>query len=136
MENKKKTRPQGKRVVPVATDAHGCSHKGLLELQILPSNYLRNYKRGGGWLWNVPCRDCANKGGEGGHKMGDKFDLSRLMPKKGKRDVGYYCNCGPIRHDMEKKHPNKAMYTCDLVLCMGCYNIWKESMGRTSRHRK
>ena len=23
------------------------------------------------------------------------LDLSRLMPKKGKKDVGYYCNCGP-----------------------------------------
>jgi hypothetical protein len=41
-----------------------------------------------------------------------------LIPKKGKRDVGYYCNCGPTGHDMEEEHPDNAMYTCDLVLCM------------------
>ena len=132
---KKKTRPQGARVIPEATDGHGCDHKGLLDLKILPSDYLRNYMKVGGWLWNVPCRDCA-KGRQGSHNKGDELDLSSRMPKKGKRDVGYYCNCGPVGHEMEDDHPDKAMYTCDLVLCMGCYERRKESMGRTSRRRK
>ena len=132
---KKKTRPQGARVIPEATDGHGCDHKGLLDLKILPSDYLRNYMKVGGWLWNVPCRDCA-KGRQGSHNKGDELDLSSRMPKKGKRDMGYYCNCGPVGHEMEDDHPDKAMYTCDLVLCMGCYERRKESMGRTSRRRK
>jgi hypothetical protein len=131
----KKTRPQGARVIPEAADGHGCNHKGLLDLKILPSDYLRNYMKVRGWLWNVPCTDCA-KGRQGSHNKGDKLDLSSRMPKKGKRDVGYYCNCGPVGQEMEDDHPDKAMYTCDLVLCMGCYERRKESMGRTSRRQK
>jgi hypothetical protein len=45
-------------------------------------------------------------------------------------------NCGPIGHEMDDEHPDKAMYTCDLVLCMGCYEGRKESMGRTGSRRK
>jgi hypothetical protein len=48
-DNKRKARPQGKQVIPAARDAHSCSHKGWLELEILPSNYLKNYMREGGW---------------------------------------------------------------------------------------
>jgi hypothetical protein len=93
--NKRKMRPQGERVIPAATDAHGCRHKGLLELKVLPSNYLKKYMREGGWLWKVLCKDCPKRKEGGDHKNGGKLDLSGLMPKKGKRDVGYYCNCGP-----------------------------------------
>jgi hypothetical protein len=46
--------------------------------------------------------------------------------------MGYYFNCGPTGHDMEEEHPYKATYTCDLVLCMGCYDRYKGVMGRTS----
>jgi hypothetical protein len=123
--NKRKTRPQGEQVIPAATDAHGCSHKGLLELKILPSDYLKSYMREGGWLWKVPCKDCAKRKEGGGHNNRDKSDLLGLMPKKEKRDVGYYCSCGPTGHDMADEHPLKAMYTCDLVLCMGCYDSRK-----------
>jgi hypothetical protein len=134
--NKRKTRPQGEQVIPAATDAHGCSHKGLLELKILPSDYLKSYMREGGWLWKVPCKDCAKRKEGGGHNNRDKSDLLGLMPKKEKRDVGYYCSCGPTGHDMADEHPLKAMYTCDLVLCMGCYDSRKEGMGRTRRRQK
>jgi hypothetical protein len=78
--------------------------------------------------------DCAT-GGDSGEAERDLLDLS-TDTKEGKRDVGYYCNCGPIGHEMENEHPDKAMFTCDLVLCMGCYESRKESMGRTSRWQK
>jgi hypothetical protein len=47
-EPKKKTqkreeRPQGERKVPVASDAHGCDHSGLLELLPLERKYLQAY---------------------------------------------------------------------------------------------
>jgi hypothetical protein len=80
---KNKTRPQGARVTPEATDGHGCDHKGLLDLKILPSDYLRNYMKVGGCLWNVPCRHCA-KGRQGSHNKRNELDLSSRMPKKGK----------------------------------------------------
>jgi hypothetical protein len=85
---KKKTRPQGARVIPEAAYGHGCNHKGLLDLKILPSNYLRNYMKVRRWLWNVPCTDFA-KGRQGSHNKGDELDLSSRMPKKGKRDEEY-----------------------------------------------
>jgi hypothetical protein len=72
------------------------------------------------------------RGGGGGEVK----DLDRLLPKKGKKDVGYYCNCGPTGHDMKKEHPYKASYTCDLGLSMECYDKGKEGMGRISRQRK
>ncbi len=89
----------------------------------------------GGWLWNVQCKDCARTGGNGDND-GTTLDLSRLIPKNGKKDVGYYCNCGPTGHEMLEEHPYKKIYICDLVLCMGCYDKRKEGMGQTSRRRK
>jgi hypothetical protein len=85
----------------------------------------------GGWLHNVPCKDCAEEGGGG-----EDADLNQLLPKKGKKDVGYYCNCGPTGHEMKEDHQYKALYTCDMVLCMKCYDKRKEGMGRISRRRK
>jgi hypothetical protein len=85
---------------------------------------------------NIPTKDCA-MGGENGGIERNMLDLSLLFPKKGEQDMGYYCNCGPTGHDMEEGHPYKAMYTCDLVLSMGCYDRCKQLMGRrTSRQRK
>jgi hypothetical protein len=92
---KKKAKPQGARVIPEATDGHGCSHKGLLDLKILPSDYLRNYMKVGGWLWNVPCKDCA-KGRQGGHNKGDELDLSSRMPKKGKETSDITATVGQL----------------------------------------
>ncbi len=131
----KKGKQQVGRTIPEATDKHGCKHKGLLDLKVLPSDYLSNYMKEGGWLWNVQCKDCAKRD-DSEENDGTEMGLSGLMPKKGKKDVGYYCNCGPTGHDMEDEHPYKEIYTCDLVLCMGCYDKRKERMGRTSRRRK
>ncbi len=86
IEWKKKAKPQGERINPEATDAYGCKHKGLLECKVLPSDYLSNYMKEGGRLWNVRCKDCL-KGGGIGDNGGTMLDLSRLMPKKGNKDV-------------------------------------------------
>jgi glucan-binding YG repeat protein len=131
---KRQATPQGERIIPKATDAYGCKHKGLLDLKVLQSDYLKIYMRKGGWLWNVPCKDCV-KGGGNEDDDAPMLDLSNQM-MKGKKDVGYYCNCGPTGHDMVEDHPYKRMYTCDLVLCMGCYDKRKGKMGRPSRRRK
>ena len=72
----------------------------------------------GGWLWNVQCKDCARRGGNGDND-GTTLDLSRLMPKNGKKDLGYYCNCGPTGHEMLEEHPYKEIYTCDLSTMYG-----------------
>jgi hypothetical protein len=49
MRGKKKAKPQGERSIPEATDTHGCKHKRLMELKVLPSDYLMGYmKKGGG----------------------------------------------------------------------------------------
>ena len=90
----------------------------------------------GGWLWRVPCKDCTSKSDGKGEEGGYIEGLSQLLPKKGKKDVGYYCNCGPTGHGMKEEDPSKELYTCDLVLCMGCYDRRKGRMGRTSRRRK
>jgi hypothetical protein len=37
MQGKKKAKPQGEQSIPEATDTHGCKHKGLMELKMLPS---------------------------------------------------------------------------------------------------
>jgi hypothetical protein len=87
-------------------------------------------------VYNIPTKDCA-MGGDNGDIENNLLDLSLLLPEKGGNDMGYYCcNCGPTGHDMEEEHPYKAMYTCNLVLCMGCYDRCKGVMGRTSRRRK
>jgi hypothetical protein len=39
----------------------------------------------GGWLHNIPCKDCSVGGGPR-----EVEGLNRLLPKKGKKDVGYY----------------------------------------------
>ena len=129
--DKKKAKPQGGRSVPKATDTHGCKHKGLMELKVLPSNYLMGYMKEGGWLHKKPCKDCVRVG-----ECGEDEDLTQILPKKGIKDVGYYCNCGPTGHEMKEEHPLKTEYTCDLVLCMKCYDKRKEGMGRPSRRRK
>jgi hypothetical protein len=36
-----------------------------------------------------------------------------LLPKKGEKDMGYYCKYGTTEHDMKEEHPYKAMYTCN-----------------------
>jgi hypothetical protein len=47
MREKKKAKPQGEQSIPEATDTHGCKHKGLMELKVLPSDYLMGYMKGG-----------------------------------------------------------------------------------------
>jgi hypothetical protein len=75
------------------------------------------YMKKGGWLHNVPNNDCAEEGGEG-----EDADLNRLLLKKGKKDVGYYCNLGPTGRELKEDHAFKALYTCGMVLCMKCYD--------------
>ncbi len=124
--------------IPEATHKHGCKHRGVLDLKVLPSDYLRSCMKEGGWLWNVQCKDCAKRD-DNEENDGTEMDLSRLMPKKGKKDVGYYCNCGPTGHEMGEEHAYKALWTCDMVLCTECYGKRVEKMssgGRRSRRHQ
>ena len=116
---------QGNRKVPEANDSQGCVHHGLLELLALPKVYLGAYVKEGGWLYKKPCKDCEKK------ENGNVLDMSTLLKLKGRSDVGYYCNCGPIGHKMsEDEEPSyKQRWTCDMVLCMPCYDERKLALG-------
>jgi hypothetical protein len=121
-EKKKNEEKKGKRRVPEAEDEHGCKHSGLLGLIALPKNYLRTYVKEGGWLYKKPCKDCAAKeSGNGDENL--VLDVANLLGTKGRAEVvAYYCNCGPAGFRMNEDHAYKAAWTCDMVLCMTCYN--------------
>ena len=123
----------GKRKIPEAGDKHGCDHHGLLELIPLPKAYLEAYVRVGGWLHENPCKDCAQKEGDGKERV---LDVSTLLELKGKKDVGYYCNSGPAGHRMGKDEEWRHHWTCDMVLCLDCYARRMTSMGSCKRTRR
>jgi hypothetical protein len=131
--------PQGERKVPVASDKHGCEHSGLLELLAIDRGYLRAYVKEGGWLHRTPCKDCAMAE----DNMDDRvLDVATLLTSKGKKEIGYYCNCGATGHkmDIEAEPEWKRKWTCDMVLCMPCYDKRKQTMGdgggKRTRKRK
>ena len=41
------------------------------------------------------------------------------------------CNCGPTAHTMPEDDPSKALYSCDMVLCVPCYKERKEAFEKT-----
>jgi hypothetical protein len=137
-ENKKKPKQieeqKGKRRVPKAEDEHGCKHSGLLGLMALPKIYLRAFVKEGGWLYKKPCKDCAAKETGNGNKD-LVLDVASLLTIKGKQDVGYYCNCGPRSFGMKDSDELKALWTCDMVLCLSCFNERENKMSgdRTSK---
>ena len=58
------------------------------------------------------------------------MDMSSLLELKKRRDFGYYCNCGPVRHKMieEEDCAKKTEWTCNMVLCTPCFLRRQESM--------
>jgi hypothetical protein len=120
--------PQGERKVPEAKDKHGCIHHGLMDLLALPKGYLKTYVKVGGWLHNKPCKDCATKVGGSPPQV---LDVSSLLKLKGVTEVGYYCNCGPVGHmmNMEEQPTHKKQWTCDMFLCIPCYDGRMSTMG-------
>lgn len=111
---------QGLRKVPKATDEHGCRHSGVRDLVVLHKNYLAKYVKVGGWLHRMPCKGCEDGISGVGERERVK-DVSSLLTLKGNNAVGYICNCGPTGHAMEEENSLKEEYSCDMVLCMGCY---------------
>jgi hypothetical protein len=99
-----------------------------LELLALPKAYLKTYVMVDGWLYKKPCKDCAKKEDGAPHQV---LDMSTLLTLKGKTDVGYYCNFGVTGHkmNMEDEPLHKQQWTCDMVLCQGCYDKRKQTMG-------
>ena len=132
---KKNAPKQGGRKVPVPGDMHGCGHSGLLELLPLERKYLQTYVKEGGWLYKTPCYDCAKS--EGGGKK-PVLDVSDLLNGKGMGELGVYCNCGPVGHNMdEDEEPiRKQQWACNMVLCMDCFNRRKTGMGGTNGEGK
>ena len=124
---------QGKRKAPEAGDKHGCNHNGLLELLPLPKAYLEAYVKVGGWLYKKPCKDCAEREGDGTEQV---LDVSTLLGLKGRKDVGYYCNSGPAGHRMGEDAEWRHQWTCDMALCMDCYAHRLTSMGSSKRTRQ
>ena len=86
-----------------------------------------------GWLHKRPCKDCTAKIGIMSELV---LDVSTLLNLKGKQDVGYYCNCGPTGHKMEDEPAWKQQWTCDMVLCIPCYDKRKTNMGNGKRTRQ
>ena len=134
VKKKAKVKPQGGRKVPEASDKNGCVHQGLLELLALPKAYLEVYVRVGGWLHKKPCKDCAVKEGD---SAGRVLDVSTLLGLKGKNSLGYYCNCGPTGHKMvmDDEPVWKQQWSCDMVLCMPCYDERMKRMGEEGGRR-
>jgi hypothetical protein len=99
-----------------------------MDLLALPKGYLKTYVKVGGWLYKKPCKDCAKK--ESGSSQ-QVLDVSSLLELKGTTEVGYYCNCGLAGHmmNMEAQPSYKKRWTCDMVLCMLCYDGRKLRMG-------
>ena len=131
--------PQGLRKVPVKGDDYGCDHSGLWEMVRLEKEYLKAFVKQGGWLHETPCLDCA-KNEEG--KTDPVLDMSSLLELKGRREFGYYCNCGPVGHKMtsEDDSSQKLQWTCNMVLCMPCFSkrqaLMDEATQGTRRGRK
>jgi hypothetical protein len=133
--------PQGERTVRVASDTHGCGHSGLLDLIRMEKTYLQAFVREGGWLHQIPCKDCAKEEGSRNERV---LDMASLLNLKGKKELGYYCNCGPTGHKMDEEDEpvHKQQWTCDMVLCMHCYHKRKLGMveggtrGKRNRRQK
>jgi hypothetical protein len=64
MQEKKKAKLQGERSIPEATGTHGCKHKGLMELKVLPSDYPMGYMKKGGGSIMYRARIARRKGVE------------------------------------------------------------------------
>ena len=133
---------QGEREVPEAGDSHGCDHSGLLELLPLERKCLQTCVKERGWLDKVPCFDCNKNKGE---KNQDRvLNVAELLRLKGKQVLGVCCNCGPVGHKMvaEVEPTRKTQWSCDVVLCLECFEIRKKEMGdavgpkRTRRTKK
>jgi hypothetical protein len=119
---------QGERTLRTPGDIYGCGHSGLLELLPLERKYLQAYVKEGGWLYATPCYDCAKKEGGSDNRV---LNVSDLLKVKGRGGLGFYCNCGPVSHNMdhEEEPERKKQWACNMVLCMDCYNRRKEGTG-------
>jgi hypothetical protein len=119
-KKKKVIEKKGRRAMPKPCDDHGCQHVGIHELKELPKEYLKVYVKRGNWLCNKPCKDCACKPEEEKDRVMDVAEI--LKNKKVKNDdMARYCNCGRTAHSMEEDDEFKQGFTCDMVLCKGCY---------------
>jgi hypothetical protein len=78
-------------------------------------------------LYKKPCKDCAAKETGNGNKH-LVLDVASLLTMKRKQDVGYYCNCGSRSFGMKDGDELKALWTCDMVLCMSCFNERENKM--------
>jgi hypothetical protein len=111
---------KGRREMPKPCDDHGCQHVGIHELKELPKEYLKVYVKRGNWLCNKPCKDCACKPEEEKDRV---MDVAEILKDKKVRsdDMARYCNYGRTAHSMEEDDEFKQRFTCDMVLCKGCY---------------
>ena len=118
---KEKQGLQGLREMPMVKDRHGCIHNGLRSLTLLDRPYLTMFvKNEKAWLHKKPCKDCGDNKNEETDDM-RILEMGRLLENRGRKELGYYCNCGQTGHLMEEDDPRKASYSCDMVLCPGCY---------------
>ena len=138
-----KPKPKGGRKMPVPCDKEGCKHSGLTELREMSTPFLKAYVKKGGWLENMPCKDCAGKPeGQQTDRVMNVADLVNDTDEP-KDDLARYCNCGPVAHSMKEGDGFKMGFTCDMILCKGCYRkrvevddgIRGETSRRSSRNR-
>jgi hypothetical protein len=111
---------QGCRTVPAAKDPYGCKHSGLRDLICMERTDLAFMVKENGWLSNKPCKDCASTE-RGSSELDTRILDMKILLKKGNRAFGWFCNCGQTGHKMTPDDPDKPKYTCDLVLCPGCF---------------
>ena len=128
---------QGLRKVPLASDTHGCVHSGLRDLIVLDRAHLTSFVKKDGWLYNKPCRDCAEMQTETLEYNNRILNMATLL-QKGNRVFGHYCNCGQTGHKMDDNDPYKPDYNCNLVLCPKCFakresKQWESTSGRQTQ---
>ena len=111
---------QGIRKVPTATDAHGCTHFGLMDLKPLDRVHLTLFVAANGWLDKKPCTDCNRMDKDDPDYTDRVLEMKQLLTK-GNKEFGHYCNCGPRAHTMSADDESKPDYTCGLVLCPPCH---------------
>jgi len=112
--------PQGVRKIRTASDQYGCNHSGLRDLIDMTKADLTFFVKENGWLYNTPCKDCASME-QGATECDNRILDMKSLLDKGNRAFGFYCNCGPTGHKMKPDDLDKSKYTCDLVLCQGCF---------------
>ena len=98
----------------VATHGHGCCHFGILDLRGMDPKTYFYYSKDGAWLTDKVCMAC-------------KHGVQDLTQDKSTKNYLMYCEMGLKllkfnRNGNEDEKISFDDHTCDMVLCVSCWN--------------